>query len=319
MKQARVPLTLSLLALAACTTTTVPQGRLLPAEFRHGRVIVQPALPSGETIEFYTDTGGGWNAVQAGAAERLALEPGAPIMEGEQTIRTVKFPEFAPDRWIPAPNPAYALDGRLAIAPEGMLHEEGFLGGRWFADRVWAFDYAKGTLHLLDQAQAWPGSNRTPLGFQVGEDGKRTLHFPRVAVEVDGETLQMLLDTGAMLTLTADAAREFGLQEGALVAGSFITQKVFERWAAKHPDWPVIQSGDLIRGKSAPMIRVPEIRIAGIAAGPVWFALRPNPAFEQWMSSMMDAPIVGAIGGSGLKHYRMVIDYPNAVAHFSAN
>jgi len=30
----------------------------------------------------------------------------------------------------------------------------------------------------------------------------------------------------------------------------------------------------------------------------------------------MDLPIAGALGGSALRYFRVVVDYPNAVAYF---
>ena len=63
------------------------------------------------------------------------------------------------------------------------------------------------------------------------------------------------------------------------------------------------------------MIEVPKIEVAGFEVGPVWFSARPDRAYE-WMSGMMEKSIVGALGGSGLRYFRITIDYPNAVAVF---
>ena len=62
------------------------------------------------------------------------------------------------------------------------------------------------------------------------------------------------------------------------------------------------------------MIEVPRVTVAGFTVGPVRFARRPDFNFAQWMSSMMDKPIVGAFGGSGLQYFRLVLDYPRATA-----
>ena len=53
--------------------------------------------------------------------------------------------------------------------------------------------------------------------------------------------------------------------------------------------------------------------------GPVWFVQRPDASFREYMAQMMDMPIDGAIGGSALKYFRMVIDYPNATAYFTTS
>jgi hypothetical protein len=34
------------------------------------------------------------------------------------------------------------------------------------------------------------------------------------------------------------------------------------------------------------------------------------------MSSMMDGPVHGAIGGSALKYFRVIVDYPDSKAYF---
>ena len=65
------------------------------------------------------------------------------------------------------------------------------------------------------------------------------------------------------------------------------------------------------------MIEVPQVVIAGLRVGPVWFTQRPDRAFREWMSSMTDRPIEGALGGSAFKTTRMILDYPGGRAYFS--
>ena len=62
------------------------------------------------------------------------------------------------------------------------------------------------------------------------------------------------------------------------------------------------------------MIRVPQVKIAGNVVGPVWFTRRDDHNFHQYMSSMMDRQIDGALGGSALKYLRIIVDYPNEQA-----
>jgi hypothetical protein len=50
----------------------------------------------------------------------------------------------------------------------------------------------------------------------------------------------------------------------------------------------------------------------------VWFTIRPDRAFTQFMSQWMDQPVVGALGGSALQYFRVIADYPNARATFEA-
>jgi hypothetical protein len=39
--------------------------------------------------------------------------------------------------------------------------------------------------------------------------------------------------------------------------------------------------------------------------------------FEEWMSSMMTAPIVGALAGNVVKQFRVELDYPNQKLYLS--
>lgn len=314
-------ITLILITLAsACMQHSVSPSQTLPAEFRHNQIFVVPHL-QGEAVEFFTDTGGGWNAIRASAVEKLQLqlqlEPGEPVGEGKDEMQTVEFPSFDRESSIPSPDHDNFLAGRLVVAEENKLSSDGFLGGKWFANRVWEIDYPNESLRLLDSAESTPQSVIVPLGFQVNSSGKRTMHFPRITVRIDGEDIDLLLDTGATVKLTGESGAVFDLPQDELIGGSYITRSIFERWQKNHPDWHVIAEGDGLMKPGAPMIQVPEIAIGGITAGPVWFTQRPDRIFEEWMSQMMDSTIYGAIGGSGLKYYKVVIDYPGARAVIS--
>lgn len=305
----RLPCVLLLLAIGPFAAATP-----LPADFRHARVFLQPQTPEGETIVFYTDTGGGANMLVRDAAERLDLLPGETVGEGERTMTLVEFPVFDAAKSVPLPDRRF-FKGKLMLVEQNPFGADGFLGGRWFADRIWQFDYPSGTLHLLEHAPAASG-HTVPLGFQLDDNGDRTMHFPRMPVEIDGERIDMLLDTGATATLTAAAAAYAKVSPGTQVGTSFITKSTFEKWVHRHPDWLVVAEGDSLEGHTFAMIRVPEIIVAGHAVGPVWFAQRPDRAFREYMTSMMDAPIEGALGGSAFRYLRVIIDYPAAQAHF---
>lgn len=60
-------------------------------------------------------------------------------------------------------------------------------------------------------------------------------------------------------------------------------------------DWLVIENG--CRVSNQDIIRVPAITVGKTTIGPVWFTRRPDPNFHQFMSSMMDRRIYGALGG----------------------
>jgi hypothetical protein len=324
MQMTSQPLLIALsLALVAAQSIAGPasgERQRLPAEFSCDRVHVLPSTTEGEMVRFFTDTGGGtW--IVAAAAERLGLAT-TVHGDGEQSASTVAFPEFAADAAIPPvdwhSDPRdEQFRGRLFVMPKvpSFLKSEGMLGQEWFGGRVWTFDYARGTLEVGGPGVG-VGKHTVALGFPAGADGTRKTHFPSIRARIDGEELPFLLDTGATIQPSPAAAEAIGLPgaEGGCGTG-FITTHVFERWRKAHPDWPVVEDADtMINGE--PMIRVPEVTIAGHTVGPVWFTRRADKNFHEYMSSMMDTRVEGALGGSLFRYFRMTIDYPAAMARF---
>ena len=282
----------------------------VPAEFLHDQVWVTPTH-RGRTLRFFTDTGGGWNAIAEPVANWLALP--RKRIDGRDVMGWPRF-----DASTLPPPPGYFLDGKLEVTDSAeILPADGFLGGRWFADGVWEFDYPNGKLSLLHGFRPDPNHpHRASLGFQTDASGRRTMHFPSIDVTIDGEILPMLYDSGATAMLTDGAASRFGVEAGAKVGTSFIEHEVFARWTTAHPEWEVIERADRKGSEQRRMIQVPKVYVAGHAVGPVWFAEQPSGAFQKYMAGMMDRPTWGALGGSALKYFRVVLDYPGATAYF---
>lgn len=304
------------IALAAAlvlpvTKPTPPESVQVPADFIHDQIWVTPSL-GGEKLRFFTDTGGGWNAIAAPAVERLGL-----VSTSADSLDSVPWPKFDEGATIPQPS-THFLDGRLAVAPQQKIGSgDGFLGGRWFADGVWKFDYPAKTLHRLDDFRPeYAKFQRASLGFQTNATGVRTMHFPSIDVVIDGETLPMLYDSGATATTTAASAPEFGVEPGTEIGTSFIERSVFQRWIAANPGWRTIEKADQKGEQLRRMIEVPAMTVAGYNFGPVWFAEQPDGAFQSYMAGMMDRPTLGALGGSALKYCVVVLDYPGAAAYF---
>lgn len=300
--------------LLSCASAPASERQAIPAEFVHERIFVTPSI-DGRALRFFTDTGGGWNAM----SRRVAAEIGLDVRResaGEKRHELVEFPVMDEGATIPLP-PAFFMDGRLMLADDGELSgADGFLGGRWFGGRVWEIDYPKQRMFMLEGHVDRPyDPRRVELGFQTNSAGQRTMHFPSMDVEIDGEVLPMLLDTGATATTTASSARVFGVAKGDQLGTSFIEHEVFERWRHRHPEWRVLEAADQ-KNDQRRMIEVPLVRVAGYDVGPVWFAEQPPGAFQTYMASMMDRPTWGALGGSALRYFRVVIDYPNSAAYF---
>ena len=190
----------------------------------------------------------------------------------------------------------------------------GMLGQQWFAGKTWIFDYPHQKLSLIPHFPSKTGcAHRVALGFQ-DKDGERQANFPRIQVSVDGEVLDLLLDTGASTKLTEMAQRTVADGRPSNRATSFIVASVFDKWHQRHPDWRVIEEAEEQSGMS--MIEVPTVSVAGHSIGPVWFTRRADKNFHEFMSQWMDRKVDGAIGGNALRFFRVTIDYPNAVALF---
>ena len=195
------------------------------------------------------------------------------------------------------------------------MDDDGFLGGKWFADKVWEFDYLHHKLKLIknNKVKVLKPKNQIKLGFQLNDSGQRTMHFASMEVVIDGETIPVLFDTGATASLSKYAKEYLQIREDN-IATSFIIASVFDKWHKQHPDWLVIEKAEASTGY--PMIQVPEVNIAGHIVGPVWFTYRNDSSFHPYMSQLMDRKIDGALGGLAFKFFKITVDYPNATALF---
>lgn len=309
---------LALLAAAPCTAQERGKPLTLPARFDGHRIYVEPVTDAGQTIVFYTDTGGGLFVSQA-AAERLGLASENVGGEGAEAFHVASLPPFRAEASIPLPSsragriPVYAPSPKEAAS--SLMRFDGMLGQEWFAGRVWTFDYPR--QHLLLRAAgdvpSVEAAHQLALGFKTDDSGKRVLDFPRVQVGVDGVTVDLLFDTGAMTELTPGALAAVDDGGKAARATSFITATQFEAWRKAHPQWRVIDDAEAGSGQA--MIEVPALEFAGYTIGPVWFTRRADKNFHEFMSQFMDRRVEGAIGGNALRHFRITVDYPAARAY----
>ncbi|HKG92147.1 MAG TPA: hypothetical protein VKA84_09660 [Gemmatimonadaceae bacterium] len=292
-------------------------GMRLPVRYAADRFYVTPVSTNGDTLLLYTDTGGGANMLYEAAAARLGVAPEWVPANGD-SLRLARLPAFTAPAVIPPPSDLPPFGERLmVVAPRdsGPDAGDGLLGRTWFAGRVWRFDYPGRALMLLgDAGPAGDPAHRASLGFQTDSAGRRTTHFPRIRVEVDGDSLDLLFDTGATVNLTDAAQSALGDGGPAARGTSFIARSVFDRWRERHPGWRVIEHAD--RTLDMPMIEVPRVSVGGYAVGPVWFTMRPDRNFHEFMSQWMDRRVEGALGGSALRYLRATVDYPRATVAF---
>jgi hypothetical protein len=302
--------------LAALLPTAPHAQTVVPSRFEADRVYVQLQTEKGEPLELYTDTGGGGLVLSRAAAARLGIGvPEGNMPErpaGAQDAPRVPAPRLAPSL-PPLPEQAIVMP-RAAQIPRWPEQGDGFLGARWFAQGIWTWDYPN--KQLVKERADWqpaPGARLVPLRFKTDPDGSRPTGFARVAVTIAQQELPMLLDTGAETYLTQEALAALGGGER-MRATSMISASLFDRWHREHPEWRFIPAAQ--ETTRSDMIEVPDVRIAGLQVGPVWFTHRSDASFHEFMSSMMDARVEGALGGNALRTLRMTIDYPGARAAF---
>ena len=288
----------------------------LNAKFVADRVLVSFPTKSDGELRFYTDTGGGGTLVWLPTVERLNLstDPITGPAANEFPKAARKLAGALPlNAMPPVPEPVFAVPDFIA-AMGGPAEADGFLGNTWFAGRIWTWDYPGETLTLEDQD--WkPGSKASiiPVTFRRSGPVRPAPSFPRIVISIAGEDTSVLLDTGAETLLTPPAIAKLG-GGPALRATSMIASSRFQAWQIAHPDWPVIESAQV--KTDARMIRVPDVMIAGIQVGPVWFTERPDANFQGMMSAGTDAQVEGAVGGNAFRTLRMTVDYRSGRAAF---
>ncbi len=185
---------------------------------------------------------------------------------------------------------------------------DGILGHGWLGNRTWRFNYLEKKLFLLDDVKPLSG-NKIDLHFK-----NKQLFYPRIKIEIDGNLLDVLLDTGATSFYSETAIKKLELTD-AFSASSFIRDSVFTKWKKTHPDWKIIEMGD--RMGNSDLIQVPILSIAGYEVGPIWFARRTDKGYDVLMSQYMDCKCDGAIGGNVLKFFDIIMDYKNQKAYFN--
>jgi hypothetical protein len=290
----------------------------LPVEVTADRFFVTPITLEGETLRLYTDSGGGLFMLSS-SVERLGLTV-TTLGRDQAELTLVALPPFRPEASIPLP---LANEGQLPLstltqsAIELLGSMDGLLGQAWFSGRVWTWDYpGRRLLWIPDGGMPSVAEAHTiELGFKTDLEGARLLDFPRLAVTVDGQLLDLLFDTGATVKLSPGALEELDDQGPESRGASFIAATHFDNWRRCHPEWRLIEGAD--RGfNNEPMIEVPSIFIAGHTVGPVWFTRRPDANFHGFMSRWMDKQVEGALGGSALRFFRVTVDYPNGLVAF---
>lgn len=298
-------------------------AQVLPTVYEAGHFFAVPKTRDGQRLKLLVDTGGGgghgmyW--IDKEAAQRLRLKSANCKTDG-QHLPVAHLPDYQDGFGLPPPGKDPCGGARLLVFAQPSGNYDGQLGAGYLSGRVWTFNYP--AQRLILEGDAWhpdPTARRTALGFPHDDNGKQESGFARITIRVDGQPLDMLLDTGATSYPTPAAARISGTPtvQGEGVT-SYITTGMLERWHKAHPGWRVVENADY-KVAAKPLkriIEVPEVEIAGWSVGPVWFTEQPDKAFHEYMAQMMDKPTEGAVGGNVFRHFVMTLDYPHEAAYF---
>ena len=100
-----------------------------------------------------------------------------------------------------------------------------------------------------------------PRGLATGCGQSTIRQNPAIGIAIDGDSLDMIFDTGATVWLTPEALARMGDRQSAERGTSLIWSPVFDTWRSRHPEWRVIENADVLTKQ--PMIEVPVVSIGG--------------------------------------------------------
>jgi hypothetical protein len=308
---------------------------LIPSSFLDGeRFFIKLPSASGDSIMAFCDTGGGISMLLPAAIDKFKVHSKVKtgILKGFFKCDYIEFNELVSDISIPPPEPMRNLNIRspfkrvakpyLLIPPMDdelkFLSEtiplDAFLAQNFFMHKSWTFDYLKKEIWVntpinLDEKE---NTGVQKLGFKKNAIGKNIFGHPSLAIQVDGENIDVLFDTGATIILSKNGKQI--LNTSAIsIGGSFIAKSIFDKWHTNHPEWKYYEKADLHND----LIEVPEINICGYKVGPVLFAQRADEEWSENMIYTMDKVVKGAIGGSALKYLKVTIDYNSELIKFA--
>lgn len=299
----------------------------LPTELIEGRFFLKIPTIKGDTILGFCDTGGGYTAIYSTTVKKLGLASKVNVIDIEgDTTKYIPAKAIYHNLNIPYPEiPNYFkthIDIPFLQAPDDnketiyfakFVDYQIFLGQFFFIKNAWTFNYKSGEMYINT-----PISNDTNdeniqvLGFKKDKKGNKRFGHPRIKLVIDGKLIDFLFDTGATFMLSESGKTKLGIETN-VIAGSFIAKSLFNEWHQEHPDWRIIEKGEFT---GADLIEVPEVKVGNLRAGPVWFAKRPDEAWSKGMIGSMDKVVKGAIGGSFLKYFKVMIDYNSELIKF---
>jgi hypothetical protein len=302
----------SALALGVLATPS-PAQTIFPTRYVADRFYAAPVTEQGDTLMLIMDTGGGNVFVAKPVLLRMGITPKfIMVAEGDTVWDGGVWPHFKAGASIPAAlgTPRGKLFGFGTRTFDG-LEGNGMVGHNWFAGRVWVLDYPRRQASYFETPPAPKpfGPHTIPMTLKA----PLTRDDPRIQMIVDGDTVDILLDTGATSVLSPEAIAIVGAGP-AERASSFAAARLWDGWRKKHPEWRVISGGEA--NQKADLIGVPNVTIAGYDVGTLWFARRANGVYDGMMKQLMDKPILASVGGAAFRQFKLTLDYVNQRATF---
>jgi hypothetical protein len=259
----------------------------------------QRADGTSRTATFLVDSGGGGFLMIEPLAKDLGVEWGESRREeGEEFALAKSVPKVSVGEFPLELNPERVLvelkqDNTLPKSAPG--HADGMLPGHVLAKYHVVLDYPKGTFTIAKPGALESRGDALPMPVS-----KRS-GFPRTEIEVDGEKLGFLLDTGASFTM--------------------VSEVLLKRWGEKHPDWPrakgAVGEAATLGGQTLETMTVPKANWGTNEIADLGVTSQREGTFETWMSGMMTSSITGSLAGNVLKRFRVDLDYPNEKLYLS--
>jgi hypothetical protein len=286
------------------TSTGAPNQVTVPLKVEGNRPLVELTLVGAngtpKKATFLVDSGGGGFILVESLAKDLGIEWGETMKEeGEEFARAKSTPKVAVGDFPLELNPERVVvvlkkDNMLPKAAPGQA--DGMLPGHVISKYHVVFDYPKETFTI-----AKPGALESQ-GDALPMPVSKKSGFPRTEIEVDGEKLGFLLDTGASFTM--------------------VSEVLLKRWGEKHPDWPrakgAVGEAATLGGQTLETMTVPKAKWGTNEIADLGVTSQREGTFEKWMSGMMTAPITGSLAGNVLKRFRVDLDYPNEKLYLTA-
>lgn len=269
----------------------------VPLHIEGDRIFVDVTLRTTSSGEHqsraWIDTGGGGFMLTEAFARTLGVEWDETLHEqGTEYGRATRMPTVSIDDFTFELDPArvfVTINKDNLLPPVAPGSADCFLPGHVMSQYHVVFDYPNATLTLSTERAIEGTGDTMPMPVA------RPSGFPRTEVNVDGVAYGFLVDTGASF--------------------SMVSEVVLKRWGSAHPDWRRYQGAfgeaSTLGGTTLETLFVGGARWGSFDLEEFGVVSQPEGTFERWMTSMMAAPIVGALGGNVLKRFSVDLNYPN--------